>query len=285
MRFFASIFFHQTDPSGILINGLKSFCWKFFFFVKPFKFDVFYHCGKQRKRFFSVVGYNRSFFPLWDTTEKVFLCCGIQQKRIFSVVGYNGEQSQGGKQIFFHVFHNAGNFSSVVSYTTTEYFAVYCILEKSSALYPTTTQVFFHCIPQWKIFHYNARGFFRYEIQRKKFSSIVGYNRRGFFLLWDTTEEVFFHCGIQWEKNIQLRMIFLNFKCLSLPSNKNVGKISYLNSQTKPWKELIMENYMVNHEKKIFSLWDTAQQRFFKFLNLNNFTKINFSAKLCPTRL
>jgi hypothetical protein len=65
-------------------------------------------------------------------------------------------------------------------------------------------------------------------------------------------EEVFFRCGIQWKKNIQRRMIFINFKCLSLPSNKNFGKISYLNSQTNPWKELKMENYMVNHEKNVF---------------------------------
>jgi hypothetical protein len=34
-----------------------------------------------------------------------------------------------------------------------------------------------------------------------------------------------------------------------LPSNKNVGKISYLNNQTNPWKELKMENLLVNHEK------------------------------------
>jgi hypothetical protein len=68
------------------------------------------------------------------------------------------------------------------------------------------------------------------------------------------------------EKNIQRRMIFLNFKCLSLPSNKNFGKISYLNCQTNPWKELKMENYIVNHEKKnFFPLWDTTQQRFFYF--------------------
>jgi hypothetical protein len=42
-------------------------------------------------------------------------------------------------------------------------------------------------------------------------------------------------------------MIFLNFKCLSLSSNKNLGKIS----QTIPWKELKMENCMVDHEKII----------------------------------
>jgi hypothetical protein len=104
---------------------------------------------------------------------------------------------------------------------------------------------------------YNGRGCFHCGIQRKRF-----------FPLWDTME-----------KNIQRRMIFFNFKCLSLPSNKNFGKISYLNSQTNLWNELKMENYMVNHEKFFFPLWDTTQQRFFKFLNLNNFTKINFSAK------
>jgi hypothetical protein len=139
-------------------------------------------------------------------------------------VGYNGEQSQDSKQIFSIVSHNAGNFSSVVSYTTTESYAVYCIPEKSSALYPTTPQVFFRCITQWKIF-----------------SSIMGYNRRGFF-----------RCGIQWKKIIQSSMIFLNFKCLSLPLNENLGKICYLNSQTYPWKELKMENYMVNHETFFF---------------------------------
>jgi hypothetical protein len=59
-------------------------------------------------------------------------------------------------------------------------------------------------------------------------------------------------------------MIFLNFNCLSLPSNKNLGKISYLNSQTNAWKELKMKKYMVIHEKNFFfPLWDTTQQRFF----------------------
>jgi hypothetical protein len=37
-----------------------------------------------------------------------------------------------------------------------------------------------------------------------------------------------------------------------LPSNKTFEKISYLNSQTNPWKELKMENYMLNYEKKFF---------------------------------
>jgi hypothetical protein len=112
--------------------------------------------------------------------EKVFLRCGIQQKRIFSVVGYNRKQSQDGNKFFSVVSYNAGYLSSVVSFTTTESYAVYCIQEKFSALYPTTPQVFFRCIPQWKIF-----------------SSIVGYNGKGFFWLWDTTEKAFHHCGIQ----------------------------------------------------------------------------------------
>jgi hypothetical protein len=36
-----------------------------------------------------------------------------------------------------------------------------------------------------------------------------------------------------------------------------------LNSQTNPWKEVKMENYMVHHDKFFFPLWDTTQQRFF----------------------
>jgi hypothetical protein len=79
---------------------------------------------------------------------------------------------------FSIVSHNAGNYSSVVSYTTTESYAVYCIPE--SALYPTTPQVFFSCIPQWKIFSsiagYNGRGFFLFGIQQKRFFSVMRYN-------------------------------------------------------------------------------------------------------------
>jgi hypothetical protein len=41
---------------------------------------------------FFVVGYNElSFPPLWDKTEEVFFYFGIQRKRFFSVVGYNGK--------------------------------------------------------------------------------------------------------------------------------------------------------------------------------------------------
>jgi hypothetical protein len=82
----------------------------------------------------------------------------------------------------------------------------------------------------------------------------VGYSGRGFFPLWDTMEEVFFHCGIQWRKRIQCRMIFLNFKCLSLSSNRNLGKISYLNSQINPWKKLKTENIWLTMKKICFSI-------------------------------
>jgi hypothetical protein len=106
--------------------------------------------------------------------------------------------------------------------------------------------------------------FLRCGIQRKRFFFIVGYNGRRFPPLWNTTEKVFSIVGYNgrgffplWdtmEKNIQHKMIFLNFKCLSLPSNKNFGKISYLNSQTNPWKEIKMENYMVTMKKMFFSI-------------------------------
>jgi hypothetical protein len=138
------------------------------------------------------VGYNgRGFFLLCDTTEEFFSASGIQRRRFSSVVGYNRRgffllwdttenNLRMANKFSSIVSHNAGNLSSVVSYTTTESYAVHCIPKKSSAMYPTTPQVFFRCIPQWKIFSYG-----------------VGYNRRGFFSLWDTTEEAFLHCGIQ----------------------------------------------------------------------------------------
>jgi hypothetical protein len=206
----------------------------------------FFRCGIQRK----------SFFLLWDSTDKVFLRCGIQQKRIFSIVGYNGEQSQDGKQILFYCIPQCRKF----------FFR--CILHLNrilcNVLYPRKI---------FSIVSHNAAGFLPLYpsmeeiflccgIQRKRFFFVVGYNGRNFPPLWDTTEEVFsivvyngrgfFPLWDTMEKNIQRRMIFLNFKCLSLPSNKNFGKISYLNSQTNPWNELKMKNHMANHEKKIF---------------------------------
>jgi hypothetical protein len=174
---------------------------------------VFVCCGIQQRRFSSVVGYNRrGFFPLWDTTENNLKMAN----KFFSIVS-----------------HNAGNVSSVVSYTITESYAVYCIPEKSSALYPTMPEVFFRVSHNGRYFpplwDTTEEVFFRCGIQQKKLSSIVGYNGRGFFHfgiqrkrffpLWDTVE-----------KNHTTENDILNFKCLSLPSNQNLRKICYLNS-------------------------------------------------------
>ncbi len=41
-----------------------------------------------------------------------------------------------------------------------------------------------------------------------------------------------------------------------------------------------MDNCMVNKGKIFFPLWDKPQQRFFEFLNLNNFAKIIFFSKM-----
>jgi hypothetical protein len=119
-------------------------------------------------------------------------------------VGYNREKSQIGKQFFLlYVFHNAGHFTSVVSYTTTESYAVYCIPENLQhcipqrrrfsfvvshngkyfpPLWDTTEEVFF-------VVGYKGRGFFHCGIQWKRFFSILGYNGRGFFPLWDTMKK------------------------------------------------------------------------------------------------
>jgi hypothetical protein len=41
------------------------------------------------EEFFSVVGYNgRGFPPFWYIMEEVYFHCGIQRKIFFSVVGY-----------------------------------------------------------------------------------------------------------------------------------------------------------------------------------------------------
>jgi hypothetical protein len=177
------------------------------------------------EEFFSAVGYNgEGFPPLWDTTEEDFFRCGIQRKTVsrwqtnffllypttqdiflplYPSPQQNLMQCTVSKKNFPHCIPQRRRFSSVVSHNG-RYFP---------PLWDTTEKVFFSC-----------------GIQRKKLSTIVGYNGRGFFPFWDTTEEVFFRCGIQWKKIIQRRMVFLNFKCLSLPSNKNLGKICYLNN-------------------------------------------------------
>jgi hypothetical protein len=60
-------------------------------------------------------------------------------------------------------------------------------------------------------------------IQRKRFSSIVGYNGVGFPPLWDAVKEVSSIVGYNGEKRYN-RIIFLNFECLSLPLNKIYAK-------------------------------------------------------------
>ncbi len=184
----------------------------------------------------------KKIFPLYPTTQEFFFHCILHHNRILCGVLYPTIQHR-----------------RILGSNT----------EKSSTVYPITPQVFFRCIPQWKIFSsvmgYDGRGFFLQWDTAEEVFLHCGIQLKRFFPLWDTMEEVFFHCGIQWRKMIQCRMIFLKFKCLSLPSNINLGKISYLNSQTNPRKKLKMENYLVNPEKNFFPLWDTLQQRLFYF--------------------
>jgi preprotein translocase subunit Sss1 len=159
----------------------------------------------------------RRFPLLWDTTKEVFCCCRIQRTTISRWL-----------TIFFsRCIPQGRSFSSLVGYNGSGFFSLYhtmqkfffrCILHHNRivcvVLYLTTQKIFLHFIPQCRRFSSVVR-----IPQWKRFSSVVGYNGRGFF-----------HCGIQWRKIIQCRIIFLNFKCLSLPSNKKLGKISYLNS-------------------------------------------------------
>jgi hypothetical protein len=212
-------------------------------------------------RVFFAVGYNGEGFPaLWDTTEEDFFRCWIQRRTI-----------SGWQKILLYCIPQCRKFFfRCILYLN----RIFC-----SVLYPRKI---------FSIVSHNAAGFLPLYPTMEDIFLVVGYNGRGFFSLWDTTEETFLHCGIQrkrffplwdicngrgffplWdtmEKNIQRRMIFLNFKCFSFPSNKNFGKISYLNSQTNPWKELKMENYMVNHEKKIFFHCGIQRSRdFFNF--------------------
>jgi hypothetical protein len=69
---------------------------------------------------------------------------------------------------------------------------------------------------------------------------------------------------------MQRRMIFLNFKCLSLLSDENLDKIGYWNIPTNPWRKLMLLNYIASYEKHSSALWDTTQKIFFTFLHLNN---------------
>ncbi len=241
------------------------------------------------------MGYNgRGFFPLWDTTEKVFLHCRIQWKRFFPLWDTTEKNLKKANnffplylttlEFFFCCFLHQNRILCGVLYPTIQHRRIVgSNTEQSSALYPTTPQVFF------RIVSHNAAGFLPLYPTMEDILLRCGIQQKRFFPFLDTTEEVFlhcgiqrkmfsvvgyngrgfFHCGIQWRKMIQRKMIFLNFKFLSLPSNRNLGKINYLNNKTNPWEKLKIENYMVNHEKLFFFLlWDTPQQKFFKIFEL-----------------
>ncbi len=145
------------------------------------------------------MGYNgEGFPPLWNTTKEDFFRCGIQQRTI-SRWQTNFFLSQ---EIFLAL------------YPTPQPNPIQCTVSQKNLP---------HCIQQ-----------------RRRFYSILSHNGRYFPPLWDTTEEVFFQFGIQrkrffplWdtmEKNYTRQNDILNLKCLSLSSNKNLGKICYLNS-------------------------------------------------------
>jgi hypothetical protein len=179
------------------------------------------------EEFFSAVGYNgEGFPPLWDTTEENIFRCGIQQRKI-----------SGWQTIFF------------LLYPTTQDIFLRCILHHNrilcSVLYPRkifsivshNAAGFLPLYPRMEdissILGYNGRGYFHCGIKRKRFVSVVGYNRRGFFH-FGIQRKSFFPLWDTMEKNYTRRMIFLNFKLLSLPSNKNLEKICFLNSQSNP---------------------------------------------------
>ncbi len=127
----------------------------------------FFPLWDTTEKFFSAAGYNREGFPtLWDTTEEDFFHCGIQRRTI------------SGWQTNFVLLNPTMQEIFLPLYPIPQQNLVQCTVSQKNL--PTTPQVFFHCIPQWKIF-----------------SSVVGNNGRGFFSLWDTTEEAFTHCGIQ----------------------------------------------------------------------------------------
>jgi hypothetical protein len=134
--------------------------------------------------FFVVVGYSgRGFFPLWETTEEFFFRCGIQRRRFSSVMGYNRRgffplrdtrenNLRMANKFFFYCIPQRGKFS------------FRCILHHNrilcSVLYPRKI---------FRIVSHNAEGFLP-----------LSHNGRYFPPLWNTTEEVFFRCGIQRKK-------------------------------------------------------------------------------------
>ncbi len=164
--------------------------------------------------------------------EEVFLQCGIQRRK-----------TSGRLTIFFRCIPKHWSFSSVVSYTRTESYPVYCIPQyNTEELKDPTQKNLPHCIPQRRRFSsfvsHNERYFSPVWDTTEEVFSIVGYHRWGFPPLWDSAEDVFFRCWIQWkrffsivgyngEKWCNAEWFFLNFKFLSLPSNRNLV-LSYL---------------------------------------------------------
>ncbi len=220
LHFFKSNWSSRDPDSRVKIILQKNFIsWS------HLSFTFFCRCGIQRKRFFSVVGYNRIvFFPLGETTEKVFLRCGIQQMRIFSVVGYNGEQSQDGKQILFYCIPQCRKFFFCCILHLNRILCSVLYLRKifsivshnASGFLPVVSHNGRYFPPLWDT---KEEVFFRCGIQRKKLSSIVGYNGRGFFHCGIQRKRFFSVVGYNGEKNIQCRVIFLNLSashCLQI---------------------------------------------------------------------
>jgi hypothetical protein len=109
---------------------------------------------------------------------------------------------------------------------------------------------------------YNRRVFFRCGIQQRRFSYAVGYNRRGFFPLWDTLEnnlrmanklcytvlyptmeDIFLRCGIQ-----RKRFFFIvGYNGRSFPTLWDTTKEVY--------------SIVGYNGRGFFPLWDTIEKK------------------------
>ncbi len=115
-------------------------------------------------------------------------------------------------------------------------------------LWDTTEEVFLRCGIQKKN---NRRTFDTFFSVVYHNAGVVSHTAKEFSLFYPTTQKVLYYFWIQWRKMIHRRIIFLNFKCLSLPSDKTLGKIGFVNIQIKPWREVKMLNYIVGFMKKL----------------------------------
>jgi hypothetical protein len=174
------------------------------------------------------VGYNgRGFFPLWDITEEFFSALGTTEK------------------VFLRCRIQQKRIFSLAGYNR----------EKSQ----DGKQFFFYCIPQHRkfffrcILHHNR--IVCSVLYPRKIFRIVSHNAAGFLPLYPTTEDIFLHCGIQ-----RKRFFFVvgyNGEGFS-PLWDTTEEVFSILGYNGRWNE--MENYMVNHEQKMFS---PLQQRFF----------------------